>query len=181
MANNQNFALLHHDMVEQEAQVAKLVDMVGRLQNSVDNLTIVGQEESWAEFIRGWLEATIVTVNFFKPALVTLILWVMSRSRRGWKLIPVVVVPLLMVSQNGTLAGLALICGDTVRSKVRALLGSWPMRMLGLGGEEEQSVEEPQRQWSLLAPWTWTWFTGSGSGGQAATGQPDLRQQDSPV
>ena len=167
-------------MVEQETKVARLVDMVGKLQGSLDNLTIVGQEESWAEFIRGWLEATIVIVNFFKPILVTLLLWIMSRYKRGWKMVPVVVVPLLMVSQNGTLAGLAMICGDTVRSKVRALLGSWPMRMLGLGAEEEQSVEPP-RQWSLLAPWTWTWFTGSGSGGQVAAGHPDLRQQDSPV
>ncbi len=161
--------------------MARLVDMVGKLQGSINNLTIVGQEESYAEFLRGWLEFTIALVNFLKPLLVTLFLWIMSRYKWGWRMIPVGVVPCLMVSQNGTFAGLAMICGDTVRTKVRALLGSWPMRMLGLGAEEEQSAEPP-RQWSLLAPWTWSWFSGSGSGGSpAAADLFNLRQRDSPA
>ncbi len=167
-------------MVGQEEKVARLVDMVGKLQGSLNNLTIVGQEESHAEFMRGWLEFSIALVNFFMPLIVTLFLFILSRSRWGWKVLPVVVGPCLMVSLKGTCAGLAMICGDTVRTKVSALLGSWPARMLGLGAREEQGAELP-RQWSLLAPWSWPWFASSGSGSQAAAASHDLRQRDSPA
>ena len=172
--------MLHRDMVEQEEKVARLVDMVGKLQSSINNLTIVGQEESWADCMRGWLEFSIVLVNFLRPFMVTSFLFILSRYKWGWKVIPVVVGPCLMVSMNGTCAGLAMICGDTVRTKVSALLGSWPLRMLGLGVREEQGAELP-RQWSFLAPWSWPWFSGSESGGQVAAGSPHSRQQDSPV
>ena len=173
--------MLHRDMVEQEEKMARLVDMVGKLQGSINNLTIVGQEESWAEFVRGWLEVTLVVVSFCMPLIVTSFLWVMSRFKWGWKMLPVLVVPCLAVSLKGTCAGLALILGDTVREKVSALLGSWPARMLGLGASEEQSAEPPA-QWSLLAPWTWPWLSGSWSGSRrSAADLPESRQQDSPV
>ncbi len=151
MANIQQFALLHRDMVGQEEKVARLVDMVGKLQGSLNKLTIVGQEESYAEYMRGWLEFAIAVVNFLLPLLVTLFLFTLSRTQRGWRMIPIVAGPCLMVSLKGTCAGLAMICGDTVRTKVSALLGSWPLRRLGLGPQEEQGAELP-RSWSLLAP-----------------------------
>ncbi len=172
--------MLHRDMVEQEEKMARLVGMVGKLQGSLNNLTIVGQEESYAEYMRGWLEFSIAVVNFLMPLIVTLFLYTLSRSRWGWKAIPVVAGPCLMVSLKGTCAGLAMICGDTVRTKVSALLGSWPARMLGLGPQEEQGAELP-RSWSLLAPWSWPWFAGAGSGNPAAADSHNLRQRDSPA
>ena len=176
--NNQQLALLHRDLVEQEGHVETLVGQVGDLKTRLGSLAAAGQQAAWYASLRGWLQAALVMVVYLAPLLVTVFLVALSRSSWGWRRLPAAALLCLMVSLPGTIVGLLLVLGDTFKQKLSELLGSWPARMLGLGGLVAE--ERAPQQGSWFNPWSWSWWgssvTLSGPGGAEATmaGQQNL-------
>ncbi len=181
MANQmaQQFALLHRDLAEQEGHVETLVGQVGDLKTRLGSLAAAGQQAAWYATLRGWLQAALVGVVYLAPFFVTVFLVALSKSRWGWRRLPAAALLCLMVSLPGTVVGLALVLGDTVKQKLGELLGSWPARMFGLGG---LVVEEPAPRGAWWNPWSWNWWgssvTLSGPGGAEAA---NAGQQNLPV
>ncbi len=159
MANNaQQFALLHRDLVEQEESVEALVGQVGDLKTRLGSLAAVGQQEASYSRYRWWAQVGVSVAHYLAPVLVTLFLYALSRSQWGWRRLPAAIIFCLMISWSGTCAGLFIILGQSAKDKLSELLGSWPARLLGLGGlAAEQQVGEAQ-QGNWWRPWTWRWW-----------------------
>ncbi len=159
MANNvQQFALLHRDLAEQEESVEALVGQVGDLKTRLGSLTAVGQQEASIARYRWWAQVGVAVAHYLAPLLVTIFLVAMSRSQWGWRRLPAAAVLCLMISLPGTVVGLVLVLGGQVKAKLEELLGSWPARMMGLGGlAAGQQVGEAQ-QGSWWRPWSWNWW-----------------------
>ncbi len=159
MVDNQQMALLHRDLVEQEEHVEALVGQVGDLKTRLGSLTAVGQQEASIARYRWWAQVAVSAITYIAPLLVTAFLVALSRSQWGWRRLPAAAIMCVMISLPGTVVGLLLILGGQAKAKLEELLGTWPARMLGLGGlvggGEENGGAQPGSWWR---PWTLNWW-----------------------
>ena len=160
MANidNQQIALLHRDLVEQEEHVEALVGQVGDLKTRLGSLAAAGQQAASYASFRGWAQVALAGVVYLAPLIVTMFLVALSRTRWGWRRLPAAALFCLMISLPGTVVGLLLILGGQFKAKLEELLGSWPARLLGLGGLAAEQQVGGAQQGSWWRPWTWNWW-----------------------